>query len=110
MKKLDLFELHPNLRLRLNDGDLGGFLAEVLQSLHDLEEQLEKVPAQIMIDQEQLRIDQAQLKKDQDALLADKNRLIKFQSFIMKLADQIEESGQANLPDDYRLPKRRTAG
>jgi hypothetical protein len=103
MKKLNLFEPHPNLRLRLDGGDLGGVIAELLQSLYELEEQLESAPAQITIDQ-------AQFKKDQEALLADKTRLIKFRPFIVKLTDQIKESGQSNLPNDYPLPKRRSAG
>ena len=102
MKKLDLFDLHPNLRTRLDNNDLGGFTAELLQSLYELEKQLDSIRAQAIIDQEQL-------KKDQEALLEDKNRLIKFQSFIMKLSDQIEESGQSNPSYHKTLPKSRTA-
>ena len=110
MKKLDLFDLHPSLRMRLNDSDLSGFIAELMQSLYDLEEQLESINAQTTIDKEQLRADQEQLKKDQESLLEDKTRLINFQSFIMKLSDQIEESRQSNSTYDYSLPKRGTAG
>ena len=110
MKELDLFNLHPNLRVRLDDNDLGGFATELLQSLYELEVQLESVRAQAIIDQEQLRIDQEQLKKDQESLFEDKKRLIKFQSFIMKLSEQIEESGQSYPVYDGPLPKRGTAG
>ena len=110
MKELDLFNLHPNLRVRLDDNDLGGFATELLQSLYELEVQLESVRAQAIIDQEQLRIDQEQLKKDQESLFEDKKRLIKFQSFIMKLSEQIEESGQSYPAYDGPLPKRGTAG
>jgi len=103
--------------VRLDDNDLGGFATELLQSLYELEVQLESVRAQeiidqeqLRIDQEQLRIDQEQLKKDQESLFEDKKRLIKFQSFIMKLSEQIEESGQSYPAYDGPLPKRGTVG
>ena len=96
--------------MRLDDYDLSGFLAELMQTLNEFEEQLESTRAQTIIDKEQLRSGQEQLKKDQEALLEDKNQLIKFQSFIMKLSNQIEESGQSNPTYDYPLPKRGTVG
>ncbi len=110
MKKLDLFNLHPSLRMRLNDSDLSGFIAELMQSLYDLEEQLESASAQTVIDKEQLRADQEQLKKDQESLLEDKKQLVKFQTFIMKLSNQIEESRQSNSTRNHSLPRRGTAG
>jgi hypothetical protein len=108
LKKLDLFNLHPNLIVRLEGNDLGGFIAELLQSQYELEKQLESVHPQTIIDKEQLRVDQEQLKRDQESLLEDKNQLMKFQSFIMKLSGQIEESGKSNPTYDYPLPKRGT--
>ena len=107
LKKPDLFNLHPNLRMRLNDADLGGFIGELLQSLHASEEQLENLRAQLIIDQEKLRADRQQLKVDQQALIEDKNRLMKFQSFIMKLADQIEESELSSSTEDHSPRKRK---
>ncbi len=110
MKKLDLFNHHPNLRMRLENNDMGGFTAELLQLLYELEKQIKSVRAQTIIDKKQLRADQEKLKKDQKSLLEDNNRLIKFQSFIMKLSDQIEESRQHDSTDDYPLPKRGSTG
>lgn len=109
LKKQDIVAFHPRLRTHLDDDDLSRFLAELLQSLYETEEQLEAVRAQIIIDQEQLESAREQLKKDQEAILEDKDRLVKFQSFIMKLATQIEESGQPLSASDYPLPNRKTA-
>jgi hypothetical protein len=91
---------HPNLILSSNDFEISDFVANLLQDLHDLEEQRENTTSyeQLKMDQEQLIKDQGQLKKDQEQLRRNQEQFKKFQGFILKLSRQIEAADANNRP------------
>ena len=105
--KKDLAEFHPHLLTRLDNNDLSGFIADLLQSLYEAEAQLESIRNQVIIDQEQLKIEKEKLSREKIAILEEKDRLVKFQSFIMKLANQIEESRQSKFSSDHTMSKQK---
>lgn len=84
MDKLSLSNLHPNLIMGMSEFEISDFIAELLQSLRDLEEQqgVEGSYKQLKTEQEQLKINQEQL--------------MKYQAFILKLSRQNEET-KANI-------------
>ena len=80
MDKLSLSNLHPNLIMGMSEFEISDFIAELLQSLRDLEEQqgVEGSYKKLKTEQEQLNLGQEQL--------------MKYQAFIPKLSRQNEEA------------------
>ena len=91
MDKLSLSNLHPNLIMGMSEFEISDFIAELLQSLRDLEEQqgVEGSYKKLKTEQEQLNLGQEQLKINQE-------QLMKYQAFILKLSRQNEET-KANI-------------
>lgn len=92
----------------VSNSDMGDLVAQLLQSIQDLEKQREQDAIRLRESWGQLQKERKQLEKDQQALLEEKGRLVVFQSFIAKLAGQIQEFGQSNQIDNKPLPKRKT--
>jgi septal ring factor EnvC (AmiA/AmiB activator) len=117
MDKLNLTNLHPNLIMGMSEFEISDFIAKLLQSLRDLEEQqevegsykqLKTEQKKLKKEQEQLKLDQDLLKLGQEQLKTNQEQLMKYQVFILKLSRQNEEI-KANIQKlQDPKPKRRS--